>query len=82
MSQPKHFSAGDLAFTLKDLLRASEELDRLLQEAVESGVETGRSIGVIEAYNILVLNGHKAAARLVMELVEEEAIFRKAIGDA
>jgi hypothetical protein len=82
MSQSNQVKAGEVAFTLGDLLRAAQELDRLLHEAVEAGVDSGRTMGVLEAYNVLVRAGHKEAATKVMELVEDENMFRKSIGDA
>lgn len=68
--------------TISDLLRASAMMDRLLAEAVESGIDTGRSLGAIEAYNLLMREGHTDAARVVLELVEDEMMYRKSIGDA
>ena len=59
-----------------------KDYDRLLIEAVEAGVESGRSIGVLESYNFLVREGFSAAAEVLMQLVEEEAESRKSKGDA
>lgn len=46
--------------------------DRLLLEAVEAGIESGRSMGIIEAYNFLIMEGHTAAAESMMQLITEE----------
>ena len=45
-----------------ELNRALESVDRLIKEGVESGMETGKILGLLEAYNHLVRGGHKKAA--------------------
>jgi len=68
---------------VENLLKtASSDLDRIMLEAVEAGMETGRSIGVIEAYNVLVNEGYVDAAEALMDLINEEAETRMARGDA
>jgi hypothetical protein len=59
-----------------------KEFDRILLEAVEAGIESGRSIGVLEAYNFLIREGFDAAAEILMILVDEETETRKIKGDA
>lgn len=67
---------------VENFLKATKELDRILLETVDAGIESGRSMGVIESYNFLVREGYTAAAEVLMQLVEEEAESRKLRGDA
>jgi hypothetical protein len=67
---------------VENLLKTASDLDRIMLEAVEAGMESGRSIGVIEAYNFLINEGHQAAAECLIELIEEEAEIRRSIADA
>jgi hypothetical protein len=67
---------------VENLLKTASDLDRIMLEAVEAGMETGRSIGVIEAYNVLVNEGYVDAAEALMDLINEEAETRMARGDA
>jgi hypothetical protein len=67
---------------VENLLKTTSDLDRIMLEAVEAGMETGRSIGVIEAYNVLVNEGYVDAAEALMDLINEEAETRMARGDA
>jgi hypothetical protein len=48
------------------------ERDREILEAVEAGIESGISMGIIEAYNFLVVEGHAAAAESLMQLIAED----------
>lgn len=57
-------------------------LDKVMLEAVEAGIESGISIGVLEAYNYLVMQGYSAAAESLMHLVNEDTEARKIKGDA
>lgn len=66
----------------KSASQSSKDFDRILLEAVEAGIETGRSVGVIEAYNFLIREGYGDAAEILMQLVDEEAEVRKFRGDA
>ena len=59
------------AITIDSLLSTAKDVDRIMLEAVEAGVESGRSMGVIEAYNLLVVEGYTAAAEVLMQLIEE-----------
>ena len=45
-----------------DLNRAMASIDHLVKDGVESGIETGQILGLLEAYNYLVRSGHKKAA--------------------
>ena len=63
------------------LLRAADELERIMLEAVEAGVESGRTAGIIQSYNFLLLEGHSTAAEALMKLIEEEEKSRT-IADA
>jgi hypothetical protein len=67
----------EIALTIENLLRSSENFDRLILEAVDAGIESGRSIGVIESYNILVREGYGSAAELLMQLISEEDQTKK-----
>lgn len=69
-------------FVAENLLKVASDLDRVMLEAVEAGMESGRSMGVIEAYNLLINEGHHGAAECLMSLIEEEAEIRKARADA
>ena len=55
----------------------SIERDRVILEAVEAGMESGRSMGIIEAYNLLLMEGHGAAAEILMQLIAEDEEARK-----
>jgi hypothetical protein len=67
---------GDLKteelISIENLLKSVKDFDRLILEAVDAGIESGRSIGVIEAYNILIREGHGAAAELLMNIISED----------
>lgn len=67
---------------VENLLKTANDLDRIMLEAVEAGMESGRSIGVIEAYNFLINEGHHEAAECLIELIEEETENRRSIADA
>ena len=68
--------------SVESLMSVTREFDRIMLEAVEAGIETGRSMGVIEAYNLLVNEGHAGVAEILMELINEDAEARMAKADA
>jgi len=70
------------ALAIENFLKATKDFDRILLETIDAGIESGRSMGVIESYNFLIREGHTAAAEVLMQLVEEEAESRKQMGDA
>jgi hypothetical protein len=70
------------AIAVEGLIKASKDFDRILLEAVEAGIESGRSIGVLESYNFLIREGFDGAAEVLMELVHEEEQIRKNRADA
>lgn len=74
---PKHET-----LVVENLLKTASDLDRIMLEAVEAGMESGRSIGVIEAYNFLISEGHQEAAECLIGLIEEETEIRRSIADA
>jgi len=65
---------------LIDLLKAAEDLDRLLSESAGAGFDTGRLSGILEAYDFLISRGHSIAAKSLKNLVEDETIFMKSKG--
>jgi len=67
---------------LKKKIVNNLEFERIMLEAVEAGIESGISIGVLEAYNFLVREGHSAAAETLMDLVNEDTEARKIKGDS
>lgn len=67
---------------IENLLKIVNDLDRIMLETVEAGMESGRSIGVLQSYNILVEAGYHEAAECLIELIEEEDNIRKSISDA
>jgi hypothetical protein len=67
---------------VENLFKTAVEVDRIMLEAVEAGMESGRSIGVIEAYNLLFSAGYYEAAECLIKLIEEEDNIRKSIADA
>lgn len=77
ISAQKHES-----LVVENLLKTANDLDRIMLEAVEAGMESGRSMGVIEAYNFLINEGHHDAAECLIELIEEETEIRKKTADA
>jgi len=76
------FTTETQKFITENLLKTASDLDRVMLEAVEAGIETGRSMGVIEAYNVLINEGHLLAAECLIGLIEEEAEIRRAKADA
>ena len=52
--------------SIENLLKSVKDFDRLILEAVDAGIESGRSIGVIEAYNILIREGYGDVAELLV----------------
>ena len=67
---------------VENLFKIAIDIDRIMLEAVEAGMESGRSVGVIEAYNLLSFAGYHEAAECLIELIEEEDNIRKSIADA
>lgn len=81
MSQLHQISEEEVT-TIGDLLNAAKNFDKIILDSVEAGMESGRSIGVLESYNFLVREGFDAAAEALMELVYEDEQNRKIKGDA
>lgn len=46
-------------------------IDSVILQAVEAGIESGKSIGILEAYNLLVREGHTAAAEVMLQLIDD-----------
>jgi hypothetical protein len=67
---------------IDELLVSSKNFDKIIFDSVEAGIESGRSIGVLESYNFLVREGYGEAAEALMELVYEDEQNRKIRGDA
>lgn len=72
----------DLLLLIEELTNSAQQWDRLLQEANDAGFEVGRSIGIVEAYEMLNKAGYVRAAKLVKQLVDEQYYFMKSKGDA
>lgn len=68
--------------TIGDLLTTAKNFDKIILDSVEAGMESGRSVGVIESYNFLVREGFDEAAEALMELVYEDEQMRKDTADA
>jgi len=81
MSQSQDVTQIDTKL-IKDLLRAAENFDKIILDSVDAGLESGRSIGVIESYNFLVKEGFEEAAEALMILVFEDEDNRKRRADA
>lgn len=81
MSQVHQISEEEL-MSISDLLKATKNFDKIILDSVEAGMESGRSIGVLESYNFLIREGFDAAAEALMELVYEDEQNRKIKGDA
>jgi hypothetical protein len=81
MSQIHQISKEEL-MTVDDLLRTAKNFDKIIMDSVEAGMESGRSVGVLESYNFLVREGFDEAAEALMELVYEDEQNRKNKGDA
>ena len=43
------------------------DIDRMLAEAVDSGVVSGRLLGLVEAYEFLVKSGFKQSAKMLKQ---------------
>lgn len=65
------------SMTTEELFSIVKNFDRIIVESVEAGVETGKSLGVLESYNFLLREGFKDAANALMVLVEEDEENRK-----
>ena len=70
------------SLSIAGLIKASNDFDRIMLEAVEAGIESGRSMGVIEAYNLLVNEGYLDAAETLMDLINEDTESRAMRADA
>lgn len=81
MSQVQKISETEL-MSIGDLLKAVKSFDKVVLDSVEAGMESGRSIGVLESYNFLIREGFDEAAEALMELVYEDEQNRKNKGDA
>jgi hypothetical protein len=81
MSQIHQINEEEL-MTVEDLLTTAKNFDKIIMDSVEAGMESGRSVGVLESYNFLVREGFDEAAEALMELVYEDEQNRKNKGDA
>lgn len=81
MSQIHEASEEELV-TISGLLRAAKNFDKVILDSVEAGMESGRSIGVLESYNFLIREGFEDAAEALMELIYEDEQNRKSRADA
>lgn len=81
MSQIQRINEEEL-MTVDDLFTTAKNFDKIIMDSVEAGMESGRSVGVLESYNFLVREGFDEAAEALMELVYEDEQNRKNKGDA
>lgn len=65
-----------------DLLNVAKNFDKIILDSVEAGLESGRSMGVLESYNFLIREGFGEAAEALMILVYEDEDSRKLRSDA
>lgn len=77
-----HQISEEELMTVDDLLTTAKNFDKIIIDSVEAGMESGRSVGVLESYNFLVREGFDEAAEALMELVYEDEQNRKNKGDA
>jgi hypothetical protein len=66
----KNKSLVNLVYVITDMLSAAKDIDRLLEEATESGMESGRILGLVEAHEFLTKNGHTKAANSFKKYLE------------
>jgi len=74
MKKNEEYSSTELiniSYALLDFARAAENIDNMLADAVSSGVESGRMLGMIEAYDYLMQKGHKKAADVLRLHIED-----------
>lgn len=81
MSQVQRVSEMEM-MSIGDLLKAAKNFDKIVLDSVEAGMESGRSIGVLESYNFLIREGFDEAAEALMELVYEDEESRRSKADA
>jgi hypothetical protein len=67
---------------IRDVKDLFKNFDKIILDSVESGIESGRSIGILESYNFLVKEGYPHAAEALLVLVNEDEKTRKERGDA
>ncbi len=83
MSESDNAAQFDYAILVaENLVRSADDINRIMIEAVDAGIESGRSIGVLEAYNVLIAADQPLAAKLLLQLIDEEFETRKTIADA
>jgi hypothetical protein len=82
MSDDETTNKVDVQFLLEELLNSAQEWNRLLQEANDAGFETGRAIGIVEAYETLNKAGYVRAAKIVKGLLDEQFYFMRSKGEA
>lgn len=56
--------------------------DKVLNDALETGIELGRSYGLLEAHNFLIQNGFVEAAELLHESINNDEENRTTLVDA
>lgn len=62
---------SEIIFAIEDFSRAAAGFDILLASAVDSGVESGRMLGLLEAYDHLVKKGYASAASALKVYVDK-----------
>jgi len=81
MSHTQEVSEVDV-ISINDLLKVAKNFDKIVLDSVEAGMESGRSIGVLESYNFLIREGFDEAAEALMILVYDDEDSRKRRADA
>mgnify|MGYP003345312596 CR=1 FL=1 len=61
----------DLSFAVLDFARAAENLDHLLIDATEAGIEAGKILGLFEAYEHLHKLGYTRSAKAIKVYIDE-----------
>jgi len=61
----------NISYALIDFTKAVDNMDNMLADAVSSGVESGRLLGMLEAYDYLVEKGFIKASDSLKKHIDE-----------
>jgi hypothetical protein len=62
----------DISQAVLDFARTAENLDRLIVEATDSGIESGRLLGLYEAYDHMIKLGYTRSAKEIRSYIDEK----------
>ena len=62
----------DISQAVLDFARTAENLDRLIVEATDAGIETGRLLGLYEAYDHMIKLGYTRSAKEIKGYIDEK----------